>query len=217
MAKSIHFHGKDKMNEKEIEAKFYLSNLDGLRRRLEQSGAELAKPRVREINLRFDTPGQALSARGQVLRLRQDSAIRMTYKGPAEAGQSVAVRREIEFQVSDLEAATHLLEALGYEVMVMYEKFRTTYHFGGAEITLDEMPYGSFSEIEAPDAETIHTLADQLGLDWEARINASYLDLFRRLKANRQLQAQHLSFAELEGLSFSPEDLNVRASDKPRA
>ncbi len=198
---------------KEIEAKFYLSNLDGLRRRLEQAGAEPGKPRVLEVNLRFDTPGRALSSRGQVLRLRQDSAVRMTYKGPAEAGQSVAVRREIEFQVDDLDAATQLLEALGYEVMVMYEKYRTTYHLGGAEITLDEMPYGNFCEIEAPDAETIQTLAKQLGLDWNARINASYLDLFGRLKANRELQAEHLSFKELQGQSFSPEDMGVKVSD----
>ncbi len=201
------------MNDNEIEAKFYLSNPDGLRRRLEQAGAELAKPRVLETNLRFDTPGRALSARRQVLRLRQDAIARMTYKGPAEPGQSVAVRREIEFQVSDLKSAQTLLEALGYEVMVMYEKFRTTYHFGGAEITLDEMPYGNFCEIEAPDAETIQTLAGQLGLDWEARINSSYLELFNKLKSTRHLQAQHLSFAELAGQAFSPEDLGVRASD----
>ncbi len=200
--------------EKEIEAKFYLSDQNGLRERLEQAGAALAKPRVLEINLRFDTPGKALSSRGQVLRLRQDAAVRMTYKGPAEAGQSVAVRREIEFEVSDREAAKDLLEALGYEVMVMYEKYRTTYHYGGAEITLDEMPYGNFCEIEAPDAETVHTLADRFQLEWGARINASYLDLFGRLKTSRQLTARHLSFAELSGQTYSPEDMGVKVSDR---
>ncbi len=202
------------MNDQEIEAKFYLSKPDLFLQHLEQAGAEPGKPRVREINLRFDTPGRALSSRGQVLRLRQDSVARMTYKGPAEPGQSVAVRREIEFQVSDLAAAEKLLQALGYEVMVMYEKYRATYHLSGAEITLDEMPYGNFCEIEAPDAETIRQLAGQLGLDWEARINASYLDLFTRLKTTRNLQAKHLSFAELAGQTFSPEDLSVRASDR---
>jgi adenylate cyclase class 2 len=199
----------------EIEAKFYLRDLPALRARIEAQGAELEAPRVHEVNLRFDTPEGGLKAVGQVLRLRSDSRARMTYKGPAAPGEEVAVRTEIEFEVNDFEAARALLEALGYEVFVMYEKFRTTYTLGGTEVTLDEMPFGYFCEIEGPDAETIRGVAQSLGLDWSTRINISYLELFERLKTNRRLEARHLSFAELQGPAYDAQDFDVRAADMP--
>lgn len=202
------------MEGNEVEAKFYLAHLPGLRLRLEQAGALLTAPRVLEVNLRFDTPERALSRRFQVLRLRKDAAARMTYKGPPQPGQSVAVRREIEFEVGSFEAARSLLEALGYEVMVVYEKYRAAYRLSGAEISLDEMPYGNFCEIEAQDAHAIQLLAGRLGLDWDARITASYLELFERLKTGQGLPARHLTFEELAGRAYRPEELGVRPGDR---
>ena len=58
--------------------------------------------------------------------------------------------RKSKFEVSSFDNAKALLEALGYRVSVMYEKYRTTYDWGGCEVTLDEMPYGDFAEIEGP-------------------------------------------------------------------
>ena len=195
--------------DKEIEAKFYLTNLPALQQRLVELGAALFQERVREINLRFDWPDGSLTAQQRVLRLRQDASAWLTYKGKAQAGEQVAVRQEIEVQVSDFDSARRLLEALGYQVSVMYEKYRQSYRLGDVVITLDEMPYGHFCEIEAPDVESILATAARLGLRWEARISASYLALFERLKQNRGLDLRHLSFDELAGLVVNPQDLGV--------
>ena len=46
--------------------------------------------------------------------------------------------------MGDFEAARRLLEALGYRLTVMYEKYRTTYHLRHLIVVLDEMPYGEF-------------------------------------------------------------------------
>lgn len=43
---------------------------------------------------------------------------------------------------------TNLLQELGYVVSEVYEKYRTTYKLNVLQITLDEMPYGMFVEIE---------------------------------------------------------------------
>ena len=72
------------MNGQEIEAKFYINNLPKIEARLQQLEARLIQARVHEKNLRFDTPDQSLRREGRVLRLRQDDAARMTYKGPSE-------------------------------------------------------------------------------------------------------------------------------------
>lgn len=196
--------------DQEIEVKFLVQDLSVIEARLLSLGAQRSAERVRETNLRFDTPGGDLTRQRQVLRLRQDAGAVMTFKGPARAGESVSVRQEIEFQVSDFGAAQRLLEALGYVIAVIYEKYRTTYSLGELEVVLDEMPFGSFLEIEGPDGESIQRLAAGLQLDWEARSSASYLALFNQLRVARSLKAQNLTFDELSGVETAPEDLGLR-------
>lgn len=197
-------------SEQEIEAKFLVRDLSAVAQRLEALGAQVTFPRVYEVNLRFDTPDGSLTSARQVLRLRQDAAAFLTFKGPQRPGESVSSRQEIEFQVSDFTAARHLLEALGYQVAVIYEKYRTTYQYGDLVVVLDEMPFGSFIEIEGPGADSIHAAAASLNLDWEARSSASYLALFNQLCAARGLSAQNLTFDELRGVTAAPEDFGLR-------
>ncbi len=197
-------------NEQEIEVKFLVRDLAVVAGRLKALGARVSSERVHETNLRFDTPGGELTRNRQVLRLRQDAGAVLTFKGPAAPGQSVSMRQEIEFKVSDFEAARHFLEALVYQVAITYEKFRTMYDLRDLVVTLDEMPFGSFVEIEGPDAEAIRRSAEDLNLDWEARSLASYLGLFNQLRESRGLDARNLTFEELKDVKASPQDLGLR-------
>lgn len=198
-------------DNQEQEAKFYIAHLAALAARLQTLGAELKHARVFESNLRFDFPDGSLAARQQVLRLRQDERVRITLKGPLQAGAEVTTRPEIEIEVSSFENAHALLEGLGYRVQVMYEKYRTTYALGGCEVTLDEMPYGNFAEIEGLGAPAIRAVADQLGLAWQARTSDSYLMLFSRLRT-AGLKANNLSFAEVTQ-HYAPEAFGIQAAD----
>ena len=171
----------------EKEVKFYINNLSGLEERLRSIGAVKIKPRTLELNYRFDTDDFALSRSQQALRLRKDDQIILTYKGPSDPDSALRIRTEIELVVDDFENAASFLEALGYTLVIQYEKWRTTYHLNGIEITLDEMPYGNFSEIEGEDEPGIYTIAGQLGLNWDCRINESYLALFDILKRKLSL------------------------------
>ncbi len=197
-------------NEQEIEVKFMVRDLSVIAGRLKALGGRVSSERVRETNLRFDTPEGALTRARQVLRLRQDASAVLTFKGPAAPDASVSMRQEIEFKVSDFEAARHFLEALGYQVAIIYEKFRTMYELHDLVVTLDEMPFGSFVEIEGPHAEAIRRAAADLNLDWEARSVASYLALFNQLRESRGLDARNLTFEELKGVKASPQDLGMR-------
>jgi adenylate cyclase class 2 len=196
-------------SDQELEVKFYLPDLPALRARLETAGAQLVQPRVHEINLRFDTPSGDLTRSYRVLRLRQDTEARLTYKGPGELVDGVRSRQELEFTVSDFGTARHFLEALGYEVSVMYEKYRATYTLRGVLVTLDEMPYGYFAEIEGPDGASIRKTAEVLGLDWERRILDSYIMLFDRLRERLGLAFRDLSFENFEGLTVTGEMLGL--------
>jgi adenylate cyclase class 2 len=198
----------------EQEVKFCLSDLSALERKLVEMGAKREQPRTHEINLRFDTPDQSLSSRFHVLRLRQDTRARLTYKGPSDPEREVSARKELEVEISDLGTAQAILESLGFEVLVMYEKYRAAYLLDEVEISLDEMPYGTFCEIEGPDTESIHRIAEKLGLDWEARSKLSYLALFSIVKENLNLEIHNLDFKSFSGLEIQPKDFGMSAADQ---
>ncbi len=201
------------MKNQELEVKFYVADLLEIEARLRALGARLEQSRVHEVNLRFDTPDGDLGRGYRVLRLRQDDAARLTYKGPSQYQEGVRARQEIEFTVSDFEAARAFLEALGYVVSMMYEKYRTTYELDGVHITLDEMPYGDFIEIEGPDPKSIRSIQDRLELDWEKRVPESYTALFEQLRLALRLPFKDLSFANFDGLDISMSVIRIQPAD----
>lgn len=193
----------------EIEAKFYLNHPDTLRVKLVSLGAVLKHPRVFEVNLRFDTPDGKMVRNQQVLRLRKDERVHLTYKGPTQPLQNVAIRDEIELEVNDFPSARNFLEALGFQIVISYEKWRTTYQLGAVEIVLDELPYGNFCELEGPDEKSIETTARSLSLHWDARCTLSYLALFSHFVSKRGLILKNLTFAEFDGVTATVSDLGL--------
>jgi len=207
----------------ETEAKFYVQDLKRIRSSLEELGAHLIHERVLESNIRFDLPGQRLRAQGRVLRLRHDTETKLTYKGASEMEQGILSREEIEFVVEDFEKARRFLEALGYQKLVYYEKYRITYEIQSSDVSpdlggllhvmLDEMPYGSFVEIEGETIESIHAVATKLHLNWDTAIATSYHVLFERLCQALDLRFQDISFANFTGVKVTADELGVRAAD----
>ena len=202
----------------ETEAKFYVRDLNKIKSRLHELEAQLLQERVLETNIRFDLPGARLRAEGRVLRLRRDTSTKFTYKSASTKEQGVLSREEIEFEVEDFDKAKRFLEALGYQKLVYYEKYRTTYALGPSEglihIMLDELPYGNFIEIEGETVNEIRAIADQLGLNWDAAIATSYNALFDRVRSALKLSVQDLSFAEFSDIRVNVTHLKVQAADR---
>jgi adenylate cyclase, class 2 len=202
------------MNYQELELKYYVNNLAAIEACLQRLNATCFQPRVKEINLRFDTDDFALSRQGKALRLRYDTQARLTFKGPSVSQEGVRLRQEIEFVADNFQAAQAFLVALGYQVSVIYEKFRTVYAIGEVHVFLDELPFGNFIEIEGPDPGQIRIVNDQLGLNWETRIAESYTVLFERLRINSNLNFRDLIFDNFEGVQLHAEDLGVQPGDR---
>jgi adenylate cyclase class 2 len=202
------------MNGYETEAKFYVQNLGKIELRLQELKAQLIQPRIHETNLRFDNINNELRNTYRVLRLRQDDKTRFTFKGPSEEQEGgILSRREIEFVVEDFESAKQFLEALGFMAVVSYEKFRTTYDLNDTHIMLDELPYGEFVEIEGENVDGIRSVADLLGLNWDVMIKAGYHAIFERVAGKYNLEASQLSFAALEKVRITADDLGIQAAD----
>ncbi len=201
------------MDTKEIEIKVYIQDLAGLADRLRMCGADLSRKRMLERNLRLDTEDQSLKKEGRLLRIRQDDRVRVTYKENAQLEAGVITRTELEFIVDEFAISKKLFAALGYQVIAIYEKYRQEYRLGDVKVMLDELPYGDFLEIEAPNIALIDGVGQMLGLDRSQGIETNYLGLFDMLKQNRGLAFRDLTFENFEGLSISASDLKVQPAD----
>jgi adenylate cyclase class 2 len=202
-------------SNQEIEAKFYVTRLDGIKQRLHELEAHLIQERILETNIRFDLPDARLRSEGRVLRLRRDTEARLTYKGGSQSKHGVLSRTEIEFTVGDFDKAKQFLEALGYQELLRYDKYREVYELDGCHIMLDELPYGAFVEIEGENVEAIQKVASALNLKWDTAITRSYSALFDSVKAALHLKFNDLSYENFAGIEVKPEHLGVVPADLP--
>ena len=177
----------------EVEVKFLVADLAGVRARLVASGAEPGAPRIYERNVRFDTADEELLGRQSLLRLRQDSRVRLTYKGLAAS--EAKIREEIEVTVSDFDGLAAILSRIGFAAVQTYEKYRETFHWGDVEVVLDELPFGDFVELEGPSDHRLKAAANALGLDWSRRVLANYLALMELARQTFDLPFRDLTFA----------------------
>ncbi|MCA9875144.1 MAG: class IV adenylate cyclase [Anaerolineales bacterium] len=186
----------------EVEVKFLLTDRAAFRARLLASGATLHKARVFERNLRLDTLDNRLLQQEELLRLRQDTAVRLTYKGlAAEDEHSEAkVREELEIEVSNFETAVLIFQRLGFTPVQIYEKYRETFTWQDVEIVLDELPFGDFVELEGTEP-AIKTVAAALELPWEKRVVNNYLGLMAAVKTHYHLDFDDLTFANFQDLN----------------
>lgn len=181
----------------EIEAKFHCRDLRSLHARVLKEGGREIVPRLFERNLRFDTTDRRLAEAKQVLRLRQDRSTTLTFK---RSLHGVQAREELEVELDSFQTGRALLEAIGFEITFIYEKYRQVLALGPAHIMLDELPFGHFAEVEGPSLEDIRGICQQLGLNWERRLDANYQLLFQRLVGDRGLTLRDATFEDFRGI-----------------
>ena len=179
----------------------------------------LSQPRVFEVNLRFDTSTGELG-RGcrAVLRLRQDKRVaRLTYKGPGQAvWEGARLRQEIEFKVSDFAVCTRLPGGSrlpgGHDLR---KKYRGAYDLDGAEVSLDELPYGCFlSRSKDPTRLACSAWRKPSRSTGRSAAPESYTALFEKLRTRLSFTFRDLSFDNFATLPVTAADLGLRAADE---
>lgn len=132
----------------EIEKKYRLNSagrekvLEGLK----EFGAEYEGEDFEE-NTIFG--GGALNGKPAVLRLRKtQSKTVLAYKQRIPNDSDVKHQIEFETEVKDVEAMENIIANIGFTKSLVYEKRRKTWRFRQVEVVLDELPFGSFMEIE---------------------------------------------------------------------
>ena len=161
----------------EIEKKFRLA--PGQRQLLEGRLSEVggtAHGTKFEENVLFG--GGNLDHKTRILRLRRAGGIAtLAYKELLNPGSAIKRRREEETRVENPEGMIAILATTGgYKPALVYEKRRTTWDVAGAEVAVDELPFGIFLEIEGDESAILHVEA-MLGLSGTQAELLSYPEL----------------------------------------
>ncbi len=163
----------------EIEKKYRLTKLqrETVMRRLPEIGAKLRKQEFEENTL---FSGEVLEHGHSILRLRRvgKTAV-LTYKERLPTSSGIKHQREDETRVSNPEALELILDALGFSPALVYEKRRTTWTLGKAEIVIDDLPFGLFMEVEASEKE-IREIETKLAIKGLKTEHATYPQLAMR-------------------------------------
>jgi len=165
----------------ETEAKLKVASLDEVAQCIERQGASLCSETI-QTDYYFDTASGQLALSDQCLRLRierqgEHASLVLTYKGPKEASD-FKKRREVNLPVGDSDAVEALLEGLGYQTALVFNKRRRVWRLLDCEVALDELPLiGFFVEIEGPDSDAIARVRHVLNLGGAPHMMDSYASL----------------------------------------
>jgi adenylate cyclase class IV len=178
----------------EVELRLAIGDPQQLRRALEEAGATVVgEGLIRTTS--FDFPDGRLQAARQTLRLREDwtgttltGKVPLTSQKDEDAGQA-KVREEINVPLPSEAGATmrRLLQSIGLQESLSYDKMRTSWALGQARIDVDVLADGGacYAEIEAP-AEAITATRTKLGLDSAPVETRSYFDIVRLVRAGKE-------------------------------
>ncbi|HZL34867.1 MAG TPA: class IV adenylate cyclase [Tepidisphaeraceae bacterium] len=187
----------------EIEAKMAVENLVAVRDRLRECGGRPLGIFF-ETNTFFDNDDRTLLAADKGLRLRlsrntgtdeEDHII--TWKGPRQHGP-LKSREEVELAVEGSAEATKLLECLGFQKMLSFEKRRESWELDGCRVELDEVPFlGTFVEVEGPDDAAVLRVRQTLHLGDRPLIKYGYVALLTGYLQERGRSERAIRFADV--------------------
>ena len=169
----------------EIEKKYRLPKRrrPAIEKRLRELGVS---PRPVEFEENTLYRGGRIDLGSCALRLRRVGARAiLTFKQRLPTKSPIKHQQEDETEVANAEAAQAILTALGFRPALVYEKRRTRWQMGRAEIVIDELSFGLFMEIEGTEKE-IARIEALLGIEDLPAVMETYPTLTARLGKERK-------------------------------
>lgn len=163
----------------EIEKKYRLTQKQRqeVLKRLPEIGA--TRDRVDfEVNTLY--AGDSLDSDHAVLRLRRVGHLGiLTFKERLPSDSAIKHQLEDETTVGDPDAMDAILESLGFNPTLVYEKRRERWLVGTTEVVVDELPFGLFMEIEGGEL-AIRDIEEKLAIKRLKAETATYPLLARK-------------------------------------
>ncbi|SRR5258708_613896 len=145
---------------------------------------------------RMDTPNMDLEKNGTFLRVRTGYKNTVTLKKHLkESSKEVFEREEIETEVKDTNKLADIFANLGFTKRLIMEKYRMDFKYKDLTISIDELPFGFYVELEG-EPEEIFKVAKELDFDIANKIMITYWDLFEEYKKQNNVQGENIIFPE---------------------
>jgi adenylate cyclase class 2 len=90
---------------------------------------------------------------------------------------------------------TDIFIQLGFGYQKIMEKYRMNFSFLGTKISIDEMPFGMYVEIEGTE-ESISTVLEKFSLRQEDKILGTYWDLWTEYKNSNGIEGEDIKFID---------------------
>jgi adenylate cyclase class 2 len=161
----------------EIEVKFVDINIDVMRAKLQECGAELEQPMRLMRRVIIET--EDLRGKDAFVRVRDEGdKVTLTYKQFDTL--SLTGAKEIETTVGSFDNAIAILNQLGLTPMSFQESKRETWKYGATEVVIDEWPHlRPYIEIEGHSEEAVKSTAADLGFDWDSAVFGDVMAAYR--------------------------------------
>lgn len=170
--------------EKEIKVK--VDNPAQIVNKLQSIGAEFLGGAL-EKTIRFDTPNMDFEKAGKFIRCRSGFHNTITLKEKIKnSDPNVRARKETEFDIEDIEKMKYILESLGLTHTMTMEKYRQNWQLDKVSITLDELCFGIFMEIEGEETE-IENTCKLLGVNPNEKILVTYWELWKEVSDKKDI------------------------------
>ncbi|OLS31199.1 MAG: hypothetical protein ThorAB25_04600 [Candidatus Thorarchaeota archaeon AB_25] len=182
----------------EVEIKVPIESSEEMKQKLLDFGASQLNSEV-QVDMYFDHPCRSFQETDEAVRVRtrkpldeaelelSHAPIELTYKGP-KIDLKTKTRLEYSVNINDATAITAILEHLGFKSVATVSKKRTFFNLREITISIDDVEHvGLFLEMESIAHEKseiesakriIFDLLDELGIDQEQSVRASYLELY---------------------------------------
>lgn len=161
----------------EIEVKFVDINIDAIRSKLREHGAQLEHPMRLMRRVIIET--EDLREKDAFVRIRDEgNKVTLTYK--QFDSLSLTGAKEIETTVGSFDDAIAILKQLGLIPMSSQESKRETWKYGSTEVVIDEWPHlRPYIEIEGHSEEEVKLTATSLGFDWKSAVFGDVMAAYR--------------------------------------
>lgn len=152
--------------QKETEVRFLEIDKESLVAKLRKLGADDLGEFLLEEVIIYDKDLTWLREK-RFIRLRKSGGTtKITYK--QHAGNPEEGAHELEFEISDLDAAAKLFETIGLLPYRRQQKKRHSLRLNGVVFDIDTWPrIPAYIEIEGPSIKILREAAGRIGLDWK--------------------------------------------------
>ena len=159
------------------------------------AGAEPLRTRRLQSDYLLDRQLKPIGDSLCTLRVRLDGDYAyVTFKGTPALG-TTKEREELETIVGNGRTLLRLFERLGFRVWFRYQKYCEEFSRGDLIIAIDEVPIGTFVELEGSEEDILNT-ATRLERSSSDFVLDSYLALFLKHRAAKNSTANHMLFAQ---------------------